>query len=219
MPALFICSIFVILPILLLTVYPCRCFHRCLNSCGLRLQTLHIFMDAFQGSHKLHPCDMRYFSAFYLFLWVLMLAHAELFVSPLTLYISGMISFTSAALVVLFQPYKVSAHNTTDSVLMLLMGIYFISSSETSLVASLHYGSDWTFPSVLQGLSIILIVLYFISLLAWKLVLKKISAVIRGIKVTKKNCESITESFMSHTVSGVHSSTPLLSGQTMRSTY
>ncbi len=110
--AIAISLILVVLPLFLLIIYPCRCFHWCLNSCGLRLQTLHIFMDAFQGSYKLHPCDMRYFSAFYLFLHVLMFVHAELFPSPMTLYISGIITLASAILIALFQPYKVNAHNS-----------------------------------------------------------------------------------------------------------
>ena len=170
--AIIIASIFVALPLLLLVVYPCRCFHKCLNCCGLRLQILHVFMDAFQGSYKLQPRDMRYFSAFYLFLRVVMLMHAELFLSPLTLYTSGIISLASAAIVAAFRPFKVEAHNTIDSILLLLMGVYFISCNETSLVLSLNYGNNWIFPSILQGLSISLIALYLISLLLWKLLHK-----------------------------------------------
>ena len=72
--AIAISSIFVVLPFLLLAAYPCRCFHKCLNHCGPRFQVLHVFMDAFQGSYRTQPHDMRYFSAFYLFLRMLMLA-------------------------------------------------------------------------------------------------------------------------------------------------
>ena len=170
--AITISSIFVALPLLLLVVYPCRCFHKCLNSCGLRLQVLHVFMDAFQGSYKLQPRDMRYFSAFYLFLRVVMVMHADLFLSPLTLYTSGIISLASAAIVAAFRPFKVEAHNTIDSILLLLMGVYFISCNETSLALSLGYGNNWILPSILQGLSISLIALYLISLLLWKLFYK-----------------------------------------------
>ena len=66
--AITISSVFVVLPFLLLAVYPCRCFHKCLNSCGLRSPVLHIFMDAFQGSYRIEPRDLRYFSAVYLLL-------------------------------------------------------------------------------------------------------------------------------------------------------
>ena len=180
--AISISLVFVILPLFLLTVYPCRCFHKCLNSCGLRLQTLHVFMDAFQGSYKIQPRDMRSFSAFYLLLRILMLVHAQLFLSPQTHYISGIISLVSAALVALVQPYKVNLHNTVDSILLLLMGIYFISDNEMRLLASLHYGHQWTFAAIVQILSLLLIVLYFVSLVVWKLLHKKIKAFIRLIK-------------------------------------
>ena len=62
--------VFVILPFLLLVVYPCRCFQKCLNHLGWRCQALHVFMDAFQGSYKTQPRDYRYFSAYYLLLRV-----------------------------------------------------------------------------------------------------------------------------------------------------
>ena len=233
--AMAISFIFVFIPLLLLTIYPCRCFQRCLNCCKLRSRTtLHIFMDAFQGSYKTRPYDMRYFSAFYLFLRVLMLTHAEIFLSQLTLYTSGIISLVSAALIAFFQPYKVSAHNKIDSALLLLMGIYFLSCNETILVTSSHQSQKWIFPSILQGLSIILIVLYFILLVLWKLLHKKMSSAISKIrscvaehKITGSNDKhNMIESFVNDRESAydppdhdVQSSTPLLAGQILRTTY
>ena len=66
--ALLIGFIFVVLPFLLLVAYPCSCFQRCLNFLGWRNPSLHIFMDAFQGSYRTEPRDLRYFSAYYLLL-------------------------------------------------------------------------------------------------------------------------------------------------------
>ena len=79
--ALLIGFVFVFLPFLLLVLYPCRCFQRCLNCLGWRCQALHIFMDAFQGSYKIEPYDLRYFSAFYLLLRFLFLIITELMLS------------------------------------------------------------------------------------------------------------------------------------------
>ena len=50
--AMTVLLVFTVLPILLLCLYPCRCFQKFLNSCHLRSQALHIFMDAFQGCYK-----------------------------------------------------------------------------------------------------------------------------------------------------------------------
>ena len=63
--ALAILLIFNILPLVLLCLYPCRCFHRCLHHCGIRFLKLHIFMDVFQGCYKdgtAGTCDCRWFA-------------------------------------------------------------------------------------------------------------------------------------------------------------
>ena len=125
--AIIISSVFVVLPFLFLAVYPCRCFHKCLNSCGLSSPVLHIFMDAFQGSYRIEPRDLRYFSAFYLLLRMLMVMQFQAFSAEVMLFTSGILSLAAAVVVAVFQPYKVKSHNTIDSVLMVLLGIYFLS--------------------------------------------------------------------------------------------
>ena len=55
-----------IIPLLLLCIYPCRCFQRCLNSTGLQHQVLHTFMDAFQGCYKHKPLNFLFFTAVYM---------------------------------------------------------------------------------------------------------------------------------------------------------
>ena len=67
--ALLLSLIFVIFPIVLVIVYPMRCFQRCLGCCGLKCHALNIFMDAFQGCYKDGinvTRDCRYFGALYL---------------------------------------------------------------------------------------------------------------------------------------------------------
>ena len=44
--------VFTLLPILLLCLYPCRCFQRFLNRLNVNSQVLHTFMDTFQGCFK-----------------------------------------------------------------------------------------------------------------------------------------------------------------------
>ena len=87
--ALVMCAIFVVLPFFLLAAYPCRCFHKCLNCCGLRSQVFHVFMDTFLGSYKTEPRDLRCFSALYLLLRMLVLAQPHFFPSQLMLFTSG----------------------------------------------------------------------------------------------------------------------------------
>ena len=69
--AVFVMLIFIIFPLLLLLLYPMRCFQQCLGCCGIRWHALPIFIDAFQGCYKdgtNGTRDCRYFAAaFFLF--------------------------------------------------------------------------------------------------------------------------------------------------------
>ena len=182
--AIAISSIFVVLPFLLLAVYPCRCFHKCLNHCGPRFQVLHVFMDAFQGSYRTQPCDMRYFSAFYLFLRVLMLAQPQIFWSSMMLFTSGILSLASAAVVVTFQSYKEKAHNVIDTVLMLLLGIYFLSYyADNCEHSSSGYRHQLIYAFAVQILCVTAFLAFFISLIMWKLFHLRVQALFTKARV------------------------------------
>ena len=112
--ALLIGFVFVFLPFLLLILYPCHCFQRCLNCLGWRCQALYIFMDAFQGSYKIEPYDLRYFSAFYLLLRFLFLIITELMPSSVVIPTLAITMLLSALIFALFQPYKKSSQNRLD---------------------------------------------------------------------------------------------------------
>ena len=63
--AIFFLLTFTLLPMALLFLYPCSCFQVCLNHTGLSCQSLHIFMDSFQGHFKNGTngtSDLRFFS-------------------------------------------------------------------------------------------------------------------------------------------------------------
>ena len=72
--AIVMLSVFNILPTLLLLLYPCGCFQKCLTCCGIRSITLHTFMDALQGCYRYQPRDCRYFAGIYLCVRILFLA-------------------------------------------------------------------------------------------------------------------------------------------------
>ena len=180
--AMAISFIFVLLPLLLLAIYPCGCFHKCcLNRCGLTCQTLHVFMDAFQGSYRTRPRDMRYFSALYLLLRIILLLNVQ---APLNLYTFGVISLIFAGAVTLFRPYKVAFHNAMDSIFLILMGVYTISIlvniTGTSAPPQKQTGQLY------QSLAIIILSLCFFMLVMWKLLQSPIRAVIRKVKAKRE---------------------------------
>ena len=117
--------IFFLLPSLLLVCYPCHCFQHCLSLTGYNFHALRIFMDAFQGSYKTEPRDLRQFSSLYLLLRFLVLCT----LSGLYISFCGVIILASTLLFTIFQPYKNSLHNKFDIVSLLLLSLLCFSFS------------------------------------------------------------------------------------------
>ena len=161
--ALLIGFIFVFLPFLLLVLYPCRCFQRCLNCLGLRCQTLHIFMDAFQGSYKIEPYELRYFSAFYVLLRFLFLMIIQIMSNNFVIPTLAITMLLSALIFEVFQPYKKCSQNRSDIAFMLLMALFFI--ALTANIVTLHL--DQQSIGYLMVLSAVLIILFLILMFAW----------------------------------------------------
>jgi hypothetical protein len=168
-------------------------------------------MDAFQGSYRIQPRDLRYFSAFYLLMRFLIILQLYIVHSRFRFFTSGMLFLLSAAVVIVFQPYKVRAHNTADSVLMILTGILCI-----SLYA---HGESTEVVGSFRRLSFLLLLVYFTSLLIWKLVGGKLQALVGKIKAVwssfvhhrKEFCEGeVVESFDRELDNARNSFPPLL---------
>ena len=128
--ALAVLLVFTFLPILLLCVYPCRCFQRVLNRYHLSSQTLHTFMDTFQGGFKdgtNGTNDCRYFAAVYLIVRVGL--YVSLGISIVTFNISMIngVLLHCGLLLVIFQPYKKSLYNKIDVCLVFIMMAFFSS--------------------------------------------------------------------------------------------
>ena len=69
--AVFMLTVFNILPMVLLFLYPCGWFRKCLSFCGASNHVLHTFIEAFQGCYRHQPRDCRYYAALYLLLRIL----------------------------------------------------------------------------------------------------------------------------------------------------
>ena len=119
--ALLVFLVFNLLPTMLLCLYPCECFQRCLNKLGLRCGKLHILMDSFQGCYKdgtNGTRDCRYFAGLSLWLRIVLLGIYALtrtdFFYPLATVAIAIFGIS----LVIFRPYKSAAHNA--------IGIFFI---------------------------------------------------------------------------------------------
>ena len=117
-----------LVPVIILLLYPCLCFQRCLNRLHLRSLPLNTFVDAFQGCYKdgtNGTRDCRYFAALQL---VLRLLFALVFFLTKEAVIAAFLSFVALALYILLfvitQPYKNAVYNKTD--IPLLMALLFV---------------------------------------------------------------------------------------------
>ena len=122
--------VFTFLPILLLCVYPCRCFHRCLNRYHLSGPALHTFMDTFQGSYKdgtNGTRDCRYFAAIYLMTRVLLYLSVGISIVTFNTSIISGVLLVVIVLLAVFQPYKESLYNRLDICLLVTLMVVFSS--------------------------------------------------------------------------------------------
>ena len=114
--------IFNVIPLLVLAVYPSRCFQRILNNfcccCQKYRMALQIFVDAFQGCYEDTPHDYRYFAAFYLSLRFLNLLFYTILNEKQYFPVASLLLVFTAMLVTKLQPYKHRRSNTLDVVFL-----------------------------------------------------------------------------------------------------
>ena len=117
--AIFMFVTFNLMPLLLLCLYPCRCFQSCLNCCRLNGQVLRTFMDAFQGCYKFKPYDCRYWAAFYLSLRIAALAIFALTQSAFFALVAGILLIPVVVTTAVVRPYRKTVYNIIDTILLL----------------------------------------------------------------------------------------------------
>ena len=175
---------FSILPLVILSLYQCQCFQKCLNRYGTKLQSIHIVMDTFYKSYKTKPKNCRYFAIIYLYLRIINVLLLELAFGPDYFSLISILYFTMAVLIGLIQPYKVYLHNVINAVLFSVIGIIKI--LETAIEFSVPiYESNFE-----NWFIWVMILLYLIPptygflVLAYNIVPKKVSRYLVS-KVTK----------------------------------
>ena len=137
--AILMMTTFNILPTLLLLLYPCHFFQKCLNCCGLNNHVLQTFMDVFQGCYRHQPRYCRCFPAFYFIMRILFLVTTALVKDPTCFALFGFYWIIAAVILVFAAPYKANIHNKIDIAFFLLFatvvgGLYvFLKPAEPQL--------------------------------------------------------------------------------------
>ena len=167
--ALSIIAVFVVLPPLLLLLYPTRVFRACLSFMGFRRwDILHLVMDVFQGWFKdktENQVDCRSFSALYMLLRILF----ALVSIPIVLNIVnnyywsfiGVFHVLLGALFLTIKPYKKKWMNHADGLFLFTLGALMITKDS---------GEKFTFilGAVIVALVTASALLYFICTWATK---------------------------------------------------
>ena len=126
-PGLLISAIFIILPPLVLILYPTRVFRKCLSKCRLNLVVITIFLDKVYGCYRNGldgGRDMRSFSGLYFILpyvvyVVSVLIHdfeSYLYVSPE--FAIGTLFFVIILVITIGKPYRKAYMNHLDTLLL-----------------------------------------------------------------------------------------------------
>ena len=118
--AIGVLTVFILLPLLLLLLYPLRCFHKCLDCCRIRCHALMVFTDAFQGAYKngtngTH--DHRWFALVYPSGRIICYIIYALTLSSFSFALITFLLIGIAALITVVQPYKKARHNIIDTLL------------------------------------------------------------------------------------------------------
>ena len=164
--AIFMFIIFNLMPLLLLCLYPCRCFQSCLNCCRLNSQVLRTFMDAFQGCYKFEPYDCRYWAAFYLFLRIAVLAIFAFTQDVFFVVLCGTIFIPTTILTAVVRPYRESVYNVIDL-------IFFLAFVQTCFsaagIAHVFPGQSFIFTATMFGIGIIIPLIFITNLAVYKI--------------------------------------------------
>ena len=170
--ALFVFNIF---PLLLLVLYPCQCFQRCLNRYNIRCQVLHTFMDVFQGSYKdgtNGTRDCRWFAALYLMLRIILLVVYSSIPTKFAICPAILLVFVPVFLTAIFHPHKSPSHNAIDIFLLLTLISSGISIISIDLANNKAVRSQRT-SLVLTIIFLCIPFLYFIAISFYKLFTRK----------------------------------------------
>ena len=160
--AIVVLVVFVLLPVLILLLYPFRWFQKILNVLPIRWHVLHTFMDSFQGCYKdgTEPGtrDWRWFAALF-FICRCMLFAVHFFATGSSFFpIGSMILILFAFSLVVIHPFKTkfSHYSTTNAIYMLLLALVYASITGIEFAGSIFY----KFTRLFQAMSYILPLLY-----------------------------------------------------------
>ena len=131
--AITILIIFVLLPILILLLYPCNWFQRLLNVFPVNWQVVHTFVDSFQGCYKdgteAGTRDCRWFASFFFIIRITVVIVGIISTTSMYYVLSSMLMVLFVILLIFIQPFKtnLSHYSNINAVFFLLFISWYVS--------------------------------------------------------------------------------------------
>ena len=172
--ALILLVLFLVLPALLLSLYPCHFFQRFLNRINCNSLSLKIFMDVFQGNYKdgtNNTRDYRYFSAIFFCARFVNTAIFLTLNSPLFFMFSGAIFTMLGFSIAIIHPQKGYVHYLLDCLILMILSLILFSEIGSSLTHTAYLPRE--VGQMFQNLALCLPLIYVVGLMCYWVVLKK----------------------------------------------
>ena len=159
----------IIIPALLMFLYPCRCCQKLLDKTHCNCVYLHTFMDAFQGNYKdgaNNTRDYRYFAGVFFLLRTVFIVVMPWLNSYYALTLMGLISSAVALSVALLHPQRSRHHYCIDSLFLLVLSALLFGANITNYRYSQHSANTLSTHTALFSLLLIPLV-YMVGLISW----------------------------------------------------
>ena len=192
----------ILVPLLLLFLYPLRCFQTFLNYCGWQCQVLHVFADSFQGCYKdgtTGTRDYRWFAGVNILMrFTFTVIPLELARNSKPLAYSFMIIGVALymSLLAIFQPYKKPVHLKQDMVLLLGLLLWYSAMLDGALSMAGWDLFDIVLHMIILVIGSLIPVVYIAGLIFhWLLVVKKVHIwILRKIRFSSERIRLLQHS-------------------------
>lgn len=144
-------AIFVVLPALVLLLYPFRWFQKLLNAIPVRWHILHTFMDSFQGCYKngTEPgtVDCRWFASIYFIVRCILFLVSIYATGSAYFPLASIILTILSASIVLVQPFKseLSHYSNITATYVLFLALFYVSMTGVELSTTKMQDMTWFF--------------------------------------------------------------------------
>lgn len=159
--AVILSIVIVILPLVLLLLYPMMCFQKCLNKLGINSPTLRQFVQCFQGYYRDRSDggrECRYYAAMYPSVRIVLIPALSLTLNSLIFPLIIFVILAVALVLAFFQPYRhpFAHYNKIDLFFLFMIAAYCLFLIMTLL--------DYEKQVNVIAVCIFLVILYFLPL-------------------------------------------------------